>query len=118
MRITSRLVVLDMVVVDAKGAVVKDVKRNEFHVEEAGQPQTILNFEETGAHTPSPDVTINSTADLDRVAPRAPVDIILLDEFNTRFEDMAFARYSLKKPASRRPSSTLRRQARISPARR
>ena len=37
------------------------------------------------------------------MAPRAPVDIILLDEFNTRFEDMAFARYSLKKFLDKQP---------------
>jgi VWFA-related protein len=103
MRMTTRLVVLDMVVLDAKGAVVKDLKRDDFQVEEAGQPQTILNFEETGAHTPGPELAIDSTADLDRLAPRAPVDIILLDEFNTRFEDMAFARYSLKKYLEKQP---------------
>jgi VWFA-related protein len=103
-RITSRLVVLDMVVVDGKNAVVKDLKREDFSVEEAGQPQTILNFEETGAHTPSPEININSTADLDKLAPNAPVDIILLDEFNTRFEDMAFARYSLKKYLDKQPA--------------
>jgi VWFA-related protein len=102
-RVTSRLVVLDMVVLDAKGAVVKDLKRNDFQVEEVGQPQTILNFEETGAHTPSLEMMIDSTADLDRLAPRAPVDIVLLDEFNTRFEDMAFARYSLKKYLEKQP---------------
>jgi VWFA-related protein len=107
MRMTTRLVVLDMVVVDAKGAVVKDLKRDDFHVEEAGQPQSILNFEETGAHTPAPEVAIDSTADLDRLAPRAPVDIILLDEFNTRFEDMAFARYSLKKYLEKQPSKLI-----------
>jgi VWFA-related protein len=106
-RVTSRLVVLDMVVLDAKGAVVKDLKRDDFHVEEAGQPQTILNFEEAGAHTPSPEMTIDSTADLDRLAPRAPVDIILLDEFNTRFEDMAFARYSLKKYLEKQPAKLI-----------
>jgi VWFA-related protein len=103
MRVTSRLVILDLVVVDAKGAVVKDLKRDDFQVEEAGQPQTILNFEETGAHLPAPEAVIESTADLDRLAPRAPVDIILLDEFNTRFEDMAFARYSLKKYLEKQP---------------
>ena len=106
-RITSRLVVLDMVVLDAKGAVVKDLKRDDFHVEEAGQPQTILNFEEAGAHTPGPEMTIDSTADLDRLAPRAPVDIVLLDEFNTRFEDMAFARYSLKKYLEKQPAKLI-----------
>ena len=106
-RMTTRLVVLDMVVLDAKGAVVKDLKRDDLHVEEAGQPQTILNFEETGTHTPDPEMTIDSTADLDRLAPRAPVDIVLLDEFNTRFEDMAFARYSLKKYLEKQPAKLI-----------
>jgi VWFA-related protein len=100
---TARLVVLDMVVTDAKGNVIKDLKRDEFHVTEANEPQTILNFEEAGAHTVSPSLNINSTAELDRLAPRAPVNIILLDEFNTRFEDMAFARYSLKKFLEKQP---------------
>jgi len=107
MRVTSRLVMLDMVVVDAKGNVVKDLKGDDFKVEEAGQPQTILHFEESGAHTPAPEVTIDSTADLDRLAPHAPVDIILLDEFNTRFEDMAFARYSLKEYLKKQPEKLI-----------
>jgi len=103
LHITTRLVVLDMVVVDKKGKVVKDLTRDDFHVEEEGEPQNILNFEQTGVHTPAPELSIESTADLDRLAPRAPVDIILLDEFNTRFEDMAFARYSLKKFLDKQP---------------
>lgn len=100
---TARLVVLDMVVTDAKKNIVTDLKREDFHVTELDEPQTILNFEEAGAHALSPDITINSTADLDRLAPRAPVNIILLDEFNTHFEDMAFARYSLKKYLEKEP---------------
>ncbi len=103
LHVTTRLVVLDMVVVDKKGRVVKDLNRDEFKVEEEGQPQTILNFEQAGAHSPDGQLSIESTADLDRVAPRAPVNIILLDEFNTRFEDMAFARYSLKKFLDKQP---------------
>jgi VWFA-related protein len=102
-RQTARLVVLDMVVTDAKGNVVTDLKRDDFHVTELNEPQTILNFEEAGSHTVRPETNIESTADLDRVAPRAPVNIILLDEFNTHFEDMAFARYSLKKYLEREP---------------
>jgi len=107
LRITTRLVILDMVVVNDKGAIVKDLKKDDFQVEEAGQPQTIVNFEVAGAHTPSPEITINSTAELDRLAPNAPVDIILLDEFNTRFEDMAFARYSLKKYLDKQPDKLI-----------
>jgi VWFA-related protein len=100
---TVRLVVLDMVVTDAKGNVVNDLSKQDFHVEEAGGPQDIQTFEQAGAHTPDPQISIDSTADLDRLAPRAPVNIILLDEFNTRFEDMAFARYSLKKYLEKQP---------------
>ena len=102
-RRTSRLVILDVVVTDKQGNVVNGLTRDDFHVTEMDQPQTILNFEEAGAHTVSTTADINSTADLDRLAPRAPVNILLLDEFNTRFEDMAFARYSLKKLLEKQP---------------
>jgi VWFA-related protein len=97
------LVILDGVVVDKKGNAVTDLKREEFHITEDDEPQQIRNFEVPGRFTPTPDITIDSTADLDRLAPRAPVNIVLLDEFNTRFEDMAFARYSLKKWLEKQP---------------
>jgi VWFA-related protein len=103
-RRNARLVVLDVVVTDKQNNVVTDLNKDDFHVTEAKEPQTIQNFEKTDAHAQvPPDATVNSTADLDRVAPRAPVNIILLDEFNTRFEDEAFARYSLKKYLERQP---------------
>jgi VWFA-related protein len=98
------LVFLDGVALDPQGRVVTDLKQSDFQVTEDGEPQKIRNFEEPGKNTPSPDVTIDSTADLDRLAPRAPVNIVLLDEFNTRFEDMAFARYSLKKWLEKQPT--------------
>jgi len=102
-RRTARLVVLDVVVTDKSGQVVTGLKKDDFRITELDQPQTILNFEESGAHPLPADAEINSTADLDRIAPRAPVNILLLDEFNTRFEDMAFARYSLKKILDKQP---------------
>ncbi len=100
---TARLVVLDVVVTDAKNNIVTDLKKEDFSVTESKEPQTILNFEATGSRSISPSLDVNSTADLDRLAPRAPVNIILLDEFNTHFEDMAFARYSLKKFLEKQP---------------
>ncbi|SEC02648.1 VWA domain-containing protein [Terriglobus roseus] len=102
-RRSARLVVLDVVVTDKSGKVVTDLTRDDFHVTEMDQPQTILNFEDAGRHTVPTTLDINSTADLDRLAPQAPVNILLLDEFNTRFEDMAFARYSLKKILEKQP---------------
>ena len=103
-RRNSRLVVLDVVVTDKQGNVVTDLTKSDFSVTEAKEPQTIQNFEATGTRGLTPDVTINSTVELDKLAPRAPVNIILLDEFNTRFEDEAFARYSLKKFLERQPA--------------
>lgn len=97
------LVVLDVVVTDTHGAPVTNLIRSDFHIEENKDPQTILNFEQAGARVPSPAANIDSTAALDRTAPQAPVQIIVLDEFNTRFEDMAFARYSLKKFLQKQP---------------
>ena len=103
LRRVSRLVILDVVVTDKQGNIVNGLTRDDFHVTELDQPQTILNFEAAGAHSTPPAADINSTADLDRLAPQAPVNILLLDEFNTRFEDMAFARYSLKKLLQKQP---------------
>ena len=99
----ARIVILDVVVTDATGNIVTDLKKEDFNVSESKQPQTILNFEAAGAHSLAPEVNINSTAELDQLSPRAPVNIVLLDEFNTRFEDMAFARYSLKKFLEKQP---------------
>ncbi|MEK6398409.1 MAG: VWA domain-containing protein, partial [Terriglobus sp.] len=103
MRRSARLVVLDVVVTDRKGNVVTGLPKSSFHVTELDQPQTLLNFEEAGVHAVPTEASIHSTAELDAVAPQAPVNILLLDEFNTRFEDMAFARYSLKKILQKQP---------------
>jgi VWFA-related protein len=99
--------VLDVVVTDAKGNVVTDLNKDDFKVTDAGEPQTVTAFDVSAVHLVKPDITINSTVDLDRLAPDAPVDIILLDEFNTRFEDEAFARYSLKKYLEKQPEKLL-----------
>jgi len=102
-RVYVTRVVLDVVVTDKKGNIVTGLTKDDFQVTDAQEPQTITNFDTSTVHMANPDVTINSTADLDRLAPEAPVNIILLDEFNTLFEDEAFARYSLKKYLEKQP---------------
>jgi VWFA-related protein len=102
-RVYVTRVVLDVVVTDAKGNVVTGLAKDDFKVTDAGEPQTLTDFDVSAVHMARPDVTINSTADLDKFAPDAPVNIILLDEFNTLFEDEAFARYSLKKYLEKQP---------------
>ena len=103
LQVTSRLVVLDVVVTDKAGALRNDLTKGDFQVTEAGVPQSILNFEPPSAHGVPAGPPINSTAELERQAPQAPVNVIVLDELNTRFEDMAFAQYALKKYLNAQP---------------
>lgn len=95
LQINPQAVVLDVVVTNNKGDVVTNLKKDDFQIYEDKVPQVIRTFD------PPPRTSFNSridsTADLDRIEPNAPVDLIVLDEINTRFQDEAFARYSLKR---------------------
>jgi VWFA-related protein len=102
---TVKLVVLDVVVTDKKGNVVSNLKKDDFQVFEDKRLQTISNFDAPEAHAVTPSMKIDSTEDLDRVAPDTPTSIIVLDEFSSRFEDMAFAHYSIKKYLDSQPST-------------
>jgi VWFA-related protein len=101
LKVNSQIVVLDVVVTDGKGKTVTNLSKDEFTVYEDKVPQVLTSVDLPRAHTAGPEggakIAINSTAELDRAEPDAPVSIIVLDELNTRFEDEAFARYSLKK---------------------
>jgi VWFA-related protein len=97
--VKSQMVVLDVVVTNRDGQPVDHLTKDDFTVYEDKVPQRIVSFEaaqdaaSAAAKTP---VEIHSTAELDRLEPQAPVSLIVLDEVTTRFEDEAFARYSLK----------------------
>jgi VWFA-related protein len=78
---TTRNVVLDAVVLDHKGDVVNGLARKDFVIREDGAPQTIQSFDAVTAG--------NSTLDA------TPHTVLLVDEMNTRFEDFAYARYSI-----------------------
>ena len=102
-RVNAKTVVLDVVVTDKHGQVVTNLKKEDFTIQEDAQPQRITSFDNPGASSLASGIEVNSTADLDRLAPEASVDIIVLDEINTRFEDMTFARYSLKRYLDAQP---------------
>jgi len=103
----TRIVLLDVVVVDKKGKPVGNLKKEDFTVYEDKQPQTILTFEPPSAHImpPAPDgkPVVNSAADLPKIG-NAPVTIMVLDELNTAFSDMAYARQSLIKFLNAQPA--------------
>jgi VWFA-related protein len=99
---TTRLVVLDVVVTDQSGKIVSDLKQQDFTVVEDNEPQQIRSFEAPAQHMIADSVRIESTAELAK-APEAPLTILVLDELNTGFEDMAFARHSLEKYLKSQP---------------
>jgi VWFA-related protein len=80
---TTRNVILDAVVTDKKGNVVTGLTRNDFVIREDNAPQEIRSFDAVTAGTSAEDA--------------APHTILLVDELNTRFEDMAYTRYSVNR---------------------
>jgi VWFA-related protein len=90
------------VVTDKKGNLVTNLTKDDFKVYEDRQQQAIRTFEPPSAHLmpSSPDgkarVVVTSAADLSKIG-NAPVTILVLDELNTAFADMSFARQSLQK---------------------
>jgi VWFA-related protein len=104
LHVTTQLVVLDVVVTAKDSALRTDLRKDDFHVTEDGVPQKILYFEPPSAHHVPAGIAIHSTAELNAQAPQAPVTVVVLDELNTRFEDMGYARYALEKYLNAQPS--------------
>lgn len=97
--VITKLVTLDVVVEDKKGNVVGGLSKDDFQIYEDQIPQAIRSFERAPSVV-SPTaggISVNSTAELDKREPDAPVSIIVLDELTTSFRDEGFTRYSLKK---------------------
>ena len=98
-RVTSRLVFLDVTVLDKKGhVVVKGLTKDDFAITEEKKPQRIFSFEEPQTH-----VADTNAAD-DNPAGKAPLTILVLDLLNSRFEDFAYIRYSVRKYLAAQPA--------------
>jgi VWFA-related protein len=80
---TTRNVILDAVVTDKKGSVVTGLTRNDFVIREDNVPEEIQSFDAVSGGRSAEDAT--------------PHTILLVDELNTHFEDMAYTRYSVNR---------------------
>jgi VWFA-related protein len=104
-RTTSSIVVLDVVVTDSKGNLVqRKLSQNDFEVFEDRVPQIINSFEPPDKHElPVKDKEIVASAsDLKEIG-NSPVTILVLDELNSRFEDMSYSRQMLIKYLQSQP---------------
>jgi len=102
--VTSRLVVLDIVVLDNKGNVVTGLDKSQFTVYEDKVEQRIRNFEGPNDHA-MPNVgqhLVHSTADLPKIG-NATVNVIVIDELNTAFSDTARAQQAIRKFLEKQP---------------
>lgn len=98
-RVTSRLVFLDVTVLDKKGhIVVKGLTKDDFVITEEKKLQRIFSFEEPQAH-----VADKNAAD-DNPAGKAPLTILVLELLNSKFEDFAYIRYSVRKYLTAQPA--------------
>ncbi len=97
-QVTSRLVFLDVTVLDKEGnPVLKGLSKDDFTITENKKPQRIFSFEAPQVHT------MGAAAKDDNPDGEAPVTIFVLDLLNSQFEDFAFIRYSVRKYLETQP---------------
>ena len=107
LRVTTRMVVVDVVVTDGSGRPVTDLKGQDFEVRENGKPQKIVGF---GFQHPNPVSTgsdshykppvlppgvFTNLRDLSNV--NGPPTILLVDALNTQLKDQMYLRQQLVK---------------------
>ncbi len=104
-RSTARLVLLDVVVTDKAGHPIRGLKKEDFTVLEGGVRQKISSFEATSSG--SPGTASSGRAAAETISPSGAAStttaaaangsrtIILLDQLNTSFADLSYARDSI-----------------------
>lgn len=97
-QVTSRLVFLDVTVLDKKGhPVVTGLNKDDFIITEDKKSQQIFSFEAPETHS------MDANAGDDNPEGRAPVTIFVLDLLNSSFENFAFIRDSVRKYLASEP---------------
>lgn len=104
--VNTRLVVLDVIVVDKNGHFVTGLDQSQFHVTEDKVPQTIRNFEAPAQHQMPKGsggvMLVKSATDLPKIG-NAPVNVLVLDEVNTAFNQIAYARQMMERYLKTQP---------------
>lgn len=90
-RVTTRLVFLDVTVLDHKGRpVVKGLTKDDFTITENKKRQRIFSFEAPESHVDVNPADQNPSG-------KAPATMLVLDLLNSKFEDFAYIRYQVRK---------------------
>jgi VWFA-related protein len=98
-QVTSRLVFLDVTVLDRKGhPVVSGLTKDDFTITDDKKPQRIFSFEPPESHIVDTDATADNSAS------KAPVTIFVLDLLDSSFSDFAYIRDMVRKYLVAQPS--------------
>jgi VWFA-related protein len=105
-RATTRLVQVNVVVLDKKGEPVRGLAKDDFTIVDQGHPQTVALFAEEGS-APRPVAAASAPAPLppnfftnrplDSAQTPTNVTILLFDALNTQIQDQAYARQQILK---------------------
>jgi VWFA-related protein len=99
-RVSTRLVLVDVVVTDKSGKAISGLKAEDFTVQEKGKNQKVAFFsppQEAPKNAPpelAPGVYTNKP---EFRAPGGPLTVLLIDAVNTPFRDQAYARQQMLK---------------------
>jgi VWFA-related protein len=97
-QVTSKLVFLDVTVLDKKNHLVVDgLTKDDFVITEDKAPQRIFSFEAPDAHR------LAAGASLDNPDGNAPLTILVLDQLNSTFADFAYIRWEVKRYLDSQP---------------
>jgi VWFA-related protein len=110
LRVTSRLVVLDVVAADGHGKPITDLKQEDFSVLEDGKPQaiTVFSLERPDAAntvaSPPPKKPAGEVNNYPNYKPSGAMYVLLLDGLNTSMQDQAYLREQLIKLLEKLPN--------------
>jgi VWFA-related protein len=107
LKVTTRLVVVDVIAKTNKGEVVKDLKAEDFTLTEDGKQQEIrsFNFQQGDSNTSPPIATLPAGLFTNQLAyrPTGALNVILLDALNSNLPDQAFMRDAMVKFLAKLP---------------
>ena len=107
--VTTRRVVVDVVVTDPSGKPVAGLTQGDFQVFEQGKPQRIRSFEAHASEAPIPpprlDLPPNTFSNLSSAPEGGPVTVILYDLLNTPLDSQTYAKAALMKFLKQRSQS-------------
>ncbi|HKC70623.1 MAG TPA: VWA domain-containing protein [Terriglobales bacterium] len=100
-RVTTHMVLVDVVATDKEGKAVPGLKPEDFTLEESGKKQKIAVFTTPGQNQPpAPVAALPPGIYSNRSQYRSPggaITVMLLDAANTQFKDQAYARLQMLK---------------------